>query len=461
SFSSKGPTVESYGIKPDIVAPGVGVLSCKLGGGYMAMSGTSMAAPFVTGLAASLRKLHPEWSAYEIRNAIIESAENLPQSVFVSGSGMVNPLQSIHLTSSVSPSNISFGFASTQNESWNQSRTLSIKNETNEELSYVISPQTIAGISVRITPQSFQLKPKEEKIISLELNASMTMLPNNKSLQDGYVGKIAVTTQYDTITIPFGFFKGNVLQVNFDETPWQTVILNNKGLVKSLNPQKNNVTLIVSEGTYDILTNFYSSHYVVKENIPVAGSTIVDVAKSDASHKVTLQLVDENNEPFNSESANYSLSTLEGMFNTTIGASVISMSGSRLNTTGSASFEKYISSFSSKYIFGYAANCMEGNTTTYSFEAALEHGIKSDTVINFAAEQNKKLEVRYDLDSNNVKRVFPITWTGIKDNSRLVSVSFYDEAAAGLYYPFQQTTYFRGVSSSKFPLFHYREAYTF
>jgi len=44
-FSSRGPEV-------DYIAPGVEILSTKLGGGYTTLSGTSMASPHISGLAA-------------------------------------------------------------------------------------------------------------------------------------------------------------------------------------------------------------------------------------------------------------------------------------------------------------------------------------------------------------------------------------------------------------------------
>ncbi len=72
-FSSRGPDATLL-IKPDLVAPGVNILSAKPGGTYQPLNGTSMASPHVTGSAALLLAAHPDWTPAQVKSALMSTA---------------------------------------------------------------------------------------------------------------------------------------------------------------------------------------------------------------------------------------------------------------------------------------------------------------------------------------------------------------------------------------------------
>jgi hypothetical protein len=83
SFSSRGPGVGNV-LKPDITAPGVNILAQGYDPlatgearhlGFGQVSGTSMAAPHVTGSAALLRQIHPTWSNAYIKSALMSTSK--------------------------------------------------------------------------------------------------------------------------------------------------------------------------------------------------------------------------------------------------------------------------------------------------------------------------------------------------------------------------------------------------
>ncbi|KAG6396984.1 hypothetical protein SASPL_143145 [Salvia splendens] len=75
SFSSRGPNKQSRGIlKPDIIGPGSNVLAAWIGGQFNIISGTSMACPHLSGIAALLKSAHPDWSPAAVRSAIMTTA---------------------------------------------------------------------------------------------------------------------------------------------------------------------------------------------------------------------------------------------------------------------------------------------------------------------------------------------------------------------------------------------------
>ena len=78
-------------VVPDLLAPGVGVISARPGGGFQSMNGTSMATPHVAGLAALLLEAKPAATVDEVENALLGSCALEPgQSPDRVGRGLPN-----------------------------------------------------------------------------------------------------------------------------------------------------------------------------------------------------------------------------------------------------------------------------------------------------------------------------------------------------------------------------------
>lgn len=98
-FSSRGAQRTDQNVKPDLVAPGMGVVGAAAGGGATsaAMDGTSASAALVGGAAALLREQHLDWSPAFIRSALMGTATPLVNAsevlypVTLAGTGRVDP----------------------------------------------------------------------------------------------------------------------------------------------------------------------------------------------------------------------------------------------------------------------------------------------------------------------------------------------------------------------------------
>jgi serine protease AprX len=89
-WSSQGTTQDGFA-KPDVVAPGAHIIStlapnsdfaslcptCVIDGSYFQVSGTSLAAPIVAGVAADLIAAHPDWTPDMVKGALVNTATQL------------------------------------------------------------------------------------------------------------------------------------------------------------------------------------------------------------------------------------------------------------------------------------------------------------------------------------------------------------------------------------------------
>jgi subtilisin family serine protease len=100
-FSSRGPARYDgqERLKPDVSAPGRDVTSAVPGGGYRALSGTSMACPHVSGLVALLLQKKPDLDNADLRYVLEETAVQHGEGVKNNdwGSGLVDATAALEL----------------------------------------------------------------------------------------------------------------------------------------------------------------------------------------------------------------------------------------------------------------------------------------------------------------------------------------------------------------------------
>jgi subtilisin family serine protease len=108
-FSSKGPTGDGR-LKPDLVAPGEKIISCAAGENrdqaesevndgcdYVEDSGTSMAAPHVSGVIAAFLSVRREFIGYpeKVKEIFLASATDLKRERYFQGHGLVDLMRAI------------------------------------------------------------------------------------------------------------------------------------------------------------------------------------------------------------------------------------------------------------------------------------------------------------------------------------------------------------------------------
>jgi minor extracellular serine protease Vpr len=128
--SSRGPSTPNFDIKPDVSAPGTNIMSsiAMYGKDYPTVSyaeaydrytGTSMATPHVAGVVALLKSAHPEWTPFDLKVAVTNTAKQLDVTkydVFSQGAGLVQPYKA-HVAEALaySKDTVTFSGATHQN----------------------------------------------------------------------------------------------------------------------------------------------------------------------------------------------------------------------------------------------------------------------------------------------------------------------------------------------------------
>lgn len=189
-FSSRGPVTVTWEVKPDVVAPGVAIES-TVPGGYLALQGTSMAAPHVAGACALIKEAHPEWTPAEVKAALMNTAKPILKNdgqlyrTFEQGAGRIQVDRAVRAETLVLPSSIQFGKFQLADQLHRHKAYLVVENKSGDRRQYSFDlPGRKDGLHWKF-PLPFSLGPGERREVEVELSVEPEYF--QKKIQDGYI----------------------------------------------------------------------------------------------------------------------------------------------------------------------------------------------------------------------------------------------------------------------------------
>jgi len=297
-FSSRGPGPD-LAPKPDMVAPGDEIVSAALGGGKVAMSGTSMAAPHVAGAAALLIQLHPDWTHDEVRAALVGASVNLGRSILDQGAGRLDAYAAATATLFASPSRISFGRVLPLGPDTVLTRTLRIRSHAAASEAVTIDVQheyRSPGVEVTVEPAAFALAPFGDTSVIVRATLHAGRL-SNRTPPFAVDGQIWVHAGAEVRHVPYSLHDCFQLHVSVNGSGLGGVVHDEERIWPSkglLEP-----TWLLPPGDYDAMAfgNGLERPLYLGRDLHLTADRDVDLGSTPADRTLTWSITDEERRP--------------------------------------------------------------------------------------------------------------------------------------------------------------------
>ena len=291
-FSTKGPVVPTGAIKPEVVAPGVDIVSARNGGGIRTASGTSMASPHVAGVAALLRAAHPEWTAKMVRSAIINGSRAMTNEVMAVGAGMVYAPDAVRSNVQPSSDTLSFGVADLLQPQSAITRTLRINNPASSAQTLSIAVEGLRdGIEVTpsASPITIAARGNTNIDVTLRVDHSKVPAPDRGSLSFGGLVRFSNDATATTMAIPWSFVEARRVRVKWSGSGTAEVRLATEHMTVSGIPSADG--LFIGAGDVSLWVrgnggNNGATYHILRDHLDLSATSDVTVAPSDAPHHI-------------------------------------------------------------------------------------------------------------------------------------------------------------------------------
>jgi minor extracellular serine protease Vpr len=165
-FSSKGPSLISGQLKPEIVAPGSDIKSLAPNGAYISLDGTSMASPHVAGAAALIVQAKLGISPIRAKTLLISGAVNLDLEPFEQGFGRLDINASINNELLIVSSDLILGRIDDGQQSYSFNREIVLENTSDIDVQLTVGIPTTFPEQVTFTVQ---------EIVNIAANSQITV----------------------------------------------------------------------------------------------------------------------------------------------------------------------------------------------------------------------------------------------------------------------------------------------
>jgi minor extracellular serine protease Vpr len=179
AFSSGGLAFDGR-VKPDVVAPGLGLTTSDAGNGasYATATGTSAAAAVTAGAAALVAQARPDLEGADLKSVLVGTAGQLARNgdafaVTAQGAGLVDPARAADAELAVGPATLAFGRAEGRN--WTAIRVLTVRNVSDRELQVgfgvVREGDAARSLTFSAAPAGLRLGPGEVADVQFQVSA--------------------------------------------------------------------------------------------------------------------------------------------------------------------------------------------------------------------------------------------------------------------------------------------------